>query len=192
MLRKPKYCAECSEKIERIEWNLLTNRRYCEGCTTIYAPVSNVWKFIIVLVLTFCGGGVFFNQFLQTKKSPIIVATTQNTQQNSTQQNIESPKVVAPNTQTTTQNQPQPKQGFVSQNAPPNQTTTPPPTKPTAQNNQPPQVAAIPAEPAESTYFCGAKTKKDAPCSRRVKGGGRCWQHVGQTAMLPESKLLIR
>ncbi|HEX9961513.1 MAG TPA: hypothetical protein VGB00_11305, partial [Pyrinomonadaceae bacterium] len=43
----------------------------------------------------------------------------------------------------------------------------------------------------EAVYFCGAPTKKGTPCSRRVKGGGRCWQHAGQTALLPPEKLLI-
>jgi len=41
----------------------------------------------------------------------------------------------------------------------------------------------------ETVYFCGAPTKKGTPCSRRVRGGGRCWQHQGQNAMLPPEKL---
>jgi len=45
--------------------------------------------------------------------------------------------------------------------------------------------------PPEAVYYCGAQTKKGTPCSRRVKGGGRCWQHAGQPAMLPPEKLLI-
>jgi hypothetical protein len=43
----------------------------------------------------------------------------------------------------------------------------------------------------EPVYWCGAQTKKGTPCSRKVKGGGRCWQHEGQAAMLPPEKLLI-
>ncbi|WP_208810027.1 DUF3157 family protein [Riemerella anatipestifer] len=32
---------------------------------------------------------------------------------------------------------------------------------------------------SSSSYsgYCGAPTKKGGPCSRRVSGGGRCWQH---------------
>ncbi|MEC5395654.1 DUF3157 family protein [Bergeyella sp. RCAD1439] len=32
---------------------------------------------------------------------------------------------------------------------------------------------------SSSSYsgYCGAPTKKGGPCSRRVAGGGRCWQH---------------
>lgn len=30
---------------------------------------------------------------------------------------------------------------------------------------------------AKSASICGAPTKDGTPCQRRVKGGGRCWQH---------------
>ena len=48
------------------------------------------------------------------------------------------------------------------------------------------------AEPIENEkiYFCGAMTKKGTPCSRKVKGGGRCWQHKGQEAMLRAGKIV--
>ena len=41
-------------------------------------------------------------------------------------------------------------------------------------------------------YLCGAHTKKGTPCSRRVHGPVRCWQHKGMPAMLPQEKLLVR
>jgi hypothetical protein len=44
----------------------------------------------------------------------------------------------------------------------------------------------------EQMYQCGARTKKGTPCSRRVHGPVRCWQHKGAKAMLPLEKLLIR
>ncbi|MCA1638937.1 MAG: hypothetical protein LC768_11515, partial [Acidobacteria bacterium] len=47
-----------------------------------------------------------------------------------------------------------------------------------------------PSSMQKPTYFCGAQTKKGTPCSRRVKGGGRCFQHVGQPAILPPEKLI--
>jgi len=52
----------------------------------------------------------------------------------------------------------------------------------------------MPAQPpitVEQTYQCGARTKKGTPCSRRVHGPVRCWQHKGQKAMLPLEKLII-
>jgi hypothetical protein len=48
-----------------------------------------------------------------------------------------------------------------------------------------------PTDPAEVVYICGARTKKGTPCSRRVRGPGRCWQHRGMPAILPPSKLVV-
>ena len=45
---------------------------------------------------------------------------------------------------------------------------------------------------AEDVYICGARTKKGTPCSRRVHGMVRCWQHKGKQAVLPAEKLRIR
>ena len=44
----------------------------------------------------------------------------------------------------------------------------------------------------EQVYICGARTKKGTPCSRRVHGLVRCWQHKGMPAMLPAEKLIIK
>lgn len=60
---------------------------------------------------------------------------------------------------------------------------------------QPPSQAATPTQsPGSGEQFsiCGARTKKGKPCSRRVHGPVRCWQHKGLPAMLPAAKLVIR
>jgi hypothetical protein len=44
----------------------------------------------------------------------------------------------------------------------------------------------------DDVYACGARTKKGTPCSRRVHGPVRCWQHKGKPAMLPAEKLKIK
>lgn len=44
----------------------------------------------------------------------------------------------------------------------------------------------------DQVYICGARTKKGTPCSRRVHGPVRCWQHKGLRAMLPQEKLLVK
>ncbi len=44
----------------------------------------------------------------------------------------------------------------------------------------------------EQAYTCGARTKKGTPCSRRVHGPVRCWQHKGLPAILPVEKLIIK
>ena len=57
----------------------------------------------------------------------------------------------------------------------------------TADGNQTPAPVLL-----DDTYICGARTKKGTPCSRRVHGQVRCWQHKGMAAMLPVEKLKIR
>jgi hypothetical protein len=44
----------------------------------------------------------------------------------------------------------------------------------------------------EEVYLCGAQTRKGTPCSRRVHGPARCWQHKGARAMKPQDKLRIK
>jgi hypothetical protein len=52
--------------------------------------------------------------------------------------------------------------------------------------------AERPTDPNEIISICGARTKKGTPCQRRVRGTGRCWQHLGKPAMLPPEKLIIQ
>lgn len=63
--------------------------------------------------------------------------------------------------------------------------------------NQPAgEVTSSPQTPTavvvEQSYICGARTKKGTPCSRRVRGPVRCWQHKGAVAMLPNDKLIVK
>ena len=60
------------------------------------------------------------------------------------------------------------------------------PVKPQASKNAPATVAE------EEIYLCGARTKKGTPCSRRVHGPVRCWQHKGMPALLPQEKLAVK
>jgi hypothetical protein len=48
-----------------------------------------------------------------------------------------------------------------------------------------------PTDTNEVVSICGARTKKGTPCSRRVRGTGRCWQHKGMNASLPVEKLVV-
>lgn len=44
----------------------------------------------------------------------------------------------------------------------------------------------------EEIYVCGARTRKGTPCTRRVHGPVRCWQHLGLPAMRPQEQLRIQ
>lgn len=48
------------------------------------------------------------------------------------------------------------------------------------------------ANSAQVTYICGARTKSGTPCTRRVHGNIRCYQHKGLPAMLPPDKLIVQ
>src|SRR5678815_3875563 len=59
-------------------------------------------------------------------------------------------------------------------------------------DGQPQSAPASKGHPSPTTtlaedpvFICGARTKKGTPCSRRVHGPVRCWQHKGAKAMLP-------
>jgi hypothetical protein len=63
-------------------------------------------------------------------------------------------------------------------------------TKSGANQNEAQESSPVKVE--EVIYLCGARTKKGTPCSRRVHGPVRCWQHKGMPAMLPQEKLLVK
>ena len=62
----------------------------------------------------------------------------------------------------------------------------------TASASQQGESSTPPPVTIEQMYLFGARTKKGTPCSRRVHGPVRCWQHKGAKAMLPLEKLIIK
>ena len=63
---------------------------------------------------------------------------------------------------------------------------------PNKENQQTSSTTAAATITAEDVYICGARTKKGTPCSRRVHGNVRCWQHKGLPAILPLEKLVVK
>ena len=170
MLYKPKYCCHCGEEIERIEWFPWTSRRFCQPCATEnklydWLPVGLV---VFGILLSIFGLGTY----LKSGEKKLPVALKQKTTDISkSSQNPANQKIVSQ----------------VNANAQPL-------LQPPSANNQTKPLSQIPKTqtirtenaPKEIAYFCGAQTKKGTPCSRRVKNGGRCWQHREQPAMPPE------
>ncbi|MGI8787392.1 MAG: hypothetical protein ACR2HG_06495 [Pyrinomonadaceae bacterium] len=172
MSYRPKYCCQCGETIERIDWKPWTSRRFCELCETefgIYDWLSR-GLFGIGLLLGLFGIGIY----LQKPERQISVAPKQFAAAPTAKSDGGNQKI-APQS-STSNNIPAQTENVVSQT----KTETPPDLK----------IKPVEIPPSEKIYFCGATTKKGTMCSRRVKGGGRCWQHIGQTAMLPQEKLL--
>ena len=191
MLYKPKYCCHCGEEIERINWGLLTSRRFCELCETEYKIYDWIPRVFIGVGFFFIITGLGF--YWQKPEKPLNIATHQivsnKTQsnknlanENDSSQLSESGNVkdLEKTQQSTSANQQLTKAQIAVLNQKAQQQAQ---IKP-IENQQ----TAV----SETTYFCGAQTKKGTPCTHRVRGGGRCFQHVGQPAILPPEKLIAR
>lgn len=166
VLYKPRFCCNCGEKIERVDWNLLTSRRFCDVCAAEnrffdYGPRIAVAGGILAAV--FGLGSVFGSRtaVLPTENSARqAVSPGQGSPAQSNSKTAEMP-AAAP-------------QSSSGNGAP---AGIQPPTQ-QAQMQLSPTMPASPPKTDESAYFCGALTKKGTPCSRRVKRKGeRCWQH---------------
>lgn len=173
MLYKPKYCSNCGETIERADWHFWTSRRFCETCEIElkfyeWIPQAVLGAGILFIIIGFGG-------YLKSGEKTVPVSSSTNSSrpvQTASNQPLAANNA---NVQTLTS---QPKQAAPAV----------PAQKTEIVQNVSKKQAENPAD--EPVYFCGAETKKGTPCSRRVKGGGRCWQHKGREAMLPPEKLL--
>lgn len=181
MFYKPKYCCHCSEKIERENWKWSASRRFCQLCETEF--FSQEWIPRIIVALGLIIGIVGVGGYFQKSEKPLkIVAGNLSKvspplkKESSNQISVESNSNVQPSAQSSaTSMGQQRKQTLITPMAAKN-------AQPAATENQ--------LNSVEKVYFCGAATKKSTACSRRVKGGGRCFQHIGQPPILPPEKLI--
>ena len=177
MFYKPNYCCNCGEKIERVNWSLSASRRFCEVCQTDFVAKERMPQIFIALMALV---GVFgIGSYWRNGENPVNISTKQLTASSS---NVSKP---APNqTPQSVINSTVSQAGNVRLKE---QST--PPVNNSANKSADKRIESAPVT-ADTFYYCGAATKKGTPCSRRVKGGGRCWQHQGQNALLPPEKLL--
>lgn len=178
MLYQPNYCCHCGESVERISWKFWTSRRFCENCESSFFTVDWLPRIISSLAVLF--GLLGFGSYLKTPDKPLNVKTNQLiTSSANTNRNFK-PEQAAANSLT---NQPNPTNNIVQSN---NQ------RQPILQEkNRTNLLETQQNVPSDPVYFCGAQTKKGLPCSRKVKGNGRCWQHIGQPAILSKDKLVV-
>ncbi len=185
MSYKPKYCCQCGEKVERTNWQPWTNRRFCELCETDFGLYD--WIPTLVLALGLILAVVGIGSLGRKQEKDLVVLSNQ------ASDNLRNSN-----------------KAFIAQsNTTPNlNQITVQPSVTVKENNSQPQIKSLadaafktnekstsfekqPNTAQEIVYFCGAQTKKGTPCTRHVKNAGaRCWQHVGQPAMLPPEKLI--
>ena len=180
MSYKPKYCCQCGEKIDKVDRKLWASPRFCELCETEYGIYDWLRRGFVVIGLLF--GLLGLGNFLaKPEKAPAIAANqfvvgNSNSRNETVNQKIVSQSSSNVAVQTAAQIGNSVAQ-LKTQGAP----------SPEAKANRTENASA---DVSETVYFCGAETKKGTLCSRRVKGGGRCWQHAGQPAMLPQAELI--
>jgi hypothetical protein len=161
---KPNFCAECGERVERARWRPWTSRRFCALCEPRFRR-----RRIATPLVTGCAlvvAGFAAGRLARPEPPPLVVSY--------------APGASAPTplpTATAANDAPR-KSDSASDAAPrygPDGTS-----------------GERPTDPEEVVSVCGARTKKGTPCSRRVRGTGRCWQHRGRPAMLPPAKLVVK
>lgn len=178
MLFRPSFCANCGEKIERAEWNLWTSRRFCDLCASELMVHENAPKIVVGIgvLATVVGFGAYLRSGSEKPESPLVKKRSIENLNAA----IKAPSVV-------------PNAVSVASGAGIEVTSATP-------QSMPRTLAAIPVvKPDASTrpmtdetqYYCGAMTKKGTPCSRRVKGNVRCYQHQGMPAILSGDKLKV-
>jgi hypothetical protein len=180
---KPKYCCECGDKVERANWNFFTSRRFCDVCETGFKQIELLAPaaLIIATILSVFSVGIYLRR---PEKNAVALLNQQTNASLNLNRNAAS-QTIAPANEFN-----RAPINAVNADAAENQ-TKPAVALKTAEKNQSREIqTSVESQPQEAVYFCGAQTKKGTPCTRRVKGGGRCWQHTGQPAMLPQTKLI--
>lgn len=183
MFYKPKYCCNCSDKIERIQWKPWTSRRFCQLCETEF--VSQEWIPRIIVAFGLIAVIVGVPGYFRKTEKPLKISES-SLSRNASKAKEEPANNSSVVSLTANSNVPAPAQT-------PRGTPVEQQQKqrfPSSIQNAQPEQAENQLNSAKQFYFCGAATKKSTACSRRVKVGRRCWQHTGQPAILPPEKLI--
>lgn len=166
MFFRPSFCANCGIKIERAEWRLWTSRRFCEVCAIELKEHEMLPKVIgvILSVTSIAAVGIAFSSGPKTNELRALKQEPKKESVGEKRTEIANPvtQVIAAPTKEI-----QPEIGNLA-------------------STTGRQISAI-SKPKvvmeEAPIFCGAETKKGTPCSRRVKGASRCYQHQGMPSM---------
>jgi hypothetical protein len=172
MFFRPNFCANCGEKVERTEWGPFTSRRFCVVCESEFKGHDLVPRAVVILAMLVGVLGVGAYMRSGDVSGNAVIPRQILRPQPQAMKPAEQPAAAVPS-------------------APRSSETPATLAAPRALVSQEPAPAAVPKVEAEEVYICGAETKKGTPCSRRVKGNVRCYQHKGMPAMLPADKLKV-
>ena len=169
---KPNFCAECGGRIARVRWHVWTSRRFCEGCAGRFRRGRFIRPLVACAALL--GAGFMGGRAMRHAPPPLIIERG----------TLSSPPSLA------AQLSPAGKETNATKGAT-GATSATTDARASAYGADGSETER-PTDPAEIVSVCGARTKKGTPCSRRVRGTGRCWQHRGRGAILPPAKLIVR
>lgn len=171
MLYRPKFCANCGDAIERAQWFLWTSRRFCEVCEVELKGHELMPRLVVGLLLLVASGVVitsFSARSRGSSESARLITTA-----------------IAPAPRSAPPEKRLAEEAPLAETAVSGQPATHLQASTTGRN---PISFAKPTVVEEPTRICAAETKKGTPCSRRVKGNDRCYQHLGMPAMNVEQK----
>jgi len=177
MFPRPNFCCLCGEKIERVEWHVWTSRRFCEVCESENVPAEWLPRAAAGVLTLFGLFGV--GSALRAPDPGYDI--------------VHSPVEFARRRALETAAK-EPRSDQVSASEFPSSPRAEPETAAAPKGHARESSREVDRTEADSGryFYCGAATKKGTACTRKVKGGGRCWQHKGMEAMIPESELVIR
>jgi hypothetical protein len=179
MLYKPTYCCHCGESVERIEWRIWTSRKFCENCEIVFRKEE--WFVRIGIAGTVLLALLGFGSYLKSPEKSLNLSSGPNVFESSNK----TREVTTGNTDGSANRTLRP----VNANQASQTGSHRDSNATTKEGNLKIRESQQNGE-TDAVYFCGAQTKKGLPCTRKVRGGGRCWQHEGQPAVLPTEKLI--
>ena len=168
MLYKPNYCCNCGEKIERVDWNLLTSRRFCESCAVEKRHHDYGLRILTasgVLAIMFGIGNLWGTSDSDRQMAAPIPLTSKSAENSPPTPIVKAGPVAA----------------VASLNAD---------SSAASSKTDGPLISQEPTpnKSAAGKFYCRALTKKGTPCSRKVRTeGSRCYQHEGKAAAPPQN-----
>ena len=167
LLYRPNFCCNCGEKIERMNWTILSSRKFCDLCQTELRGHDWAPK-ITAAVFSVVGLAAISNLFWHSPEPSKL--------------NTESSLV---GSRSVKLNPPPAKLNTTPAELEQSQTPTNGAAAPATLASQADNKARPASKIATGVFYCGAATKKGTACSRRVKRPGeRCWQHSGMPSIL--------
>jgi hypothetical protein len=164
MLYRPKFCCNCGEKILRVEWRPWTSRRFCSFCEVEQMQHELAPKVALAVAAVF---GLF--GLATALRGPADMRTGDPAQiKTTTAAQLRKPRSA-----------PAERREVEQVNADEPNSPAPAASDSELSARAAPLVQRPEQGPSseQEVHFCGAMTKKGTLCSRRVRNGGRCWQH---------------